>query len=42
MVKGYDDGSYHPGIAVTRDRMAVYVARSIATPTGEGLDLIAV
>jgi hypothetical protein len=35
VVTGYDDGLYHPEYEVTRDQMAVYVARSIATPTGE-------
>jgi peroxiredoxin len=35
VVAGYDDGSYHPEYAVTRDQMAVYVARSICDPTGE-------
>jgi hypothetical protein len=28
IVAGYDDGSYHPEISVTRDQMAVYIARS--------------
>jgi PKD repeat protein len=35
VVEGYEDGLYHPGYEVTRDQMAVYVARAIATPTGE-------
>jgi PKD repeat protein len=35
VVEGYDDGLYHPEYEVTRDQMAVYVARAIATPTGE-------
>jgi hypothetical protein len=35
VVTGYDDGSYHPEYEVTRDQMAVYVARSICDPTGE-------
>ena len=35
VVAGYDDGSYHPGYEVTRDQMAVYVARSLVAPTGE-------
>ena len=35
IVEGYPDGNYQPAISVTRDQMAVYVARSIATPTGE-------
>jgi hypothetical protein len=28
VVKGYDDGNYHPEIVVTRDQMAVYIARA--------------
>jgi hypothetical protein len=28
VVKGYADGNYHPDIVVTRDQMAVYVARA--------------
>jgi hypothetical protein len=28
IVAGYPDGLYHPEIAVTRDQMAVYVARA--------------
>ena len=32
VVKGYDDGNYHPEIAVTRDQMAVYIARAFALP----------
>ena len=28
VVRGYDDGNYHPGYPVTRDQMAVYVARA--------------
>ncbi len=28
VVKGYDDGTYQPGREVTRDQMAVYVARA--------------
>jgi hypothetical protein len=35
VVEGYEDGTYHPDCEVTRDQMAVYVARAIATPTGE-------
>jgi Tol biopolymer transport system component len=35
VVAGYQDGSYHPEYPVTRDQMAVYVARSICDPTGE-------
>ena len=33
--QGYDDGYYRPETIVTRDQMAVYVARSICDPTGE-------
>jgi hypothetical protein len=28
VVAGYEDGLYHPEIVVTRDQMAVYVARA--------------
>ena len=28
VVNGYDDGYYHPEIIVTRDQMAVYIARA--------------
>jgi hypothetical protein len=35
VVGGYQDGTYHPEYEVTRDQMAVYVARSICDPTGE-------
>jgi hypothetical protein len=35
IVQGYWDGSYRPGEVVTRDQMAAYVSRTIATPTGE-------
>jgi DNA-binding beta-propeller fold protein YncE len=35
VVAGYQDGSYHPQYQVTRDQMAVYVARAICDPTGE-------
>jgi hypothetical protein len=28
VVKGYDDGLYHPANPVTRDQMAVYIARA--------------
>jgi hypothetical protein len=34
VVKGYDDGLYHPEIEVTRDQMAVYISRALGTPTG--------
>jgi len=32
VVKGYDDGLYHPEIVVTRDQMAVFVARAFELP----------
>ena len=32
VVKGYDDGTYQPGREVTRDQMAVYVARAFELP----------
>jgi len=35
IVEGYDDGTYVPWQTVDRGQMAVYIARSIATPTGE-------
>jgi PKD repeat protein len=35
VVEGYDDGLYHPEYEVTRDQMAVYVARALVAPTGE-------
>jgi hypothetical protein len=42
VVAGYDDGLYHPDREVQRDQMAVYVARSLADPTGdEGVVLYA-
>jgi hypothetical protein len=28
LVKGYDDGNYDPERPVTRDQMAVYIARA--------------
>jgi hypothetical protein len=28
VVAGYDDGMYHPEWVVTRDQMAVYIARA--------------
>jgi hypothetical protein len=38
VVEGYEDGTYHPEWVVQRDQMAVFIARSIVTPTGdEGL-----
>jgi hypothetical protein len=35
VVQGYEDGNYHPDWEVTRGQMAVFVARSVVTPTGE-------
>jgi len=35
IVAGYPDGGYHPGDLVTRDQMAVYIARGLVTPTGD-------
>jgi len=35
IVFGYPDANYGPGDLVTRDQMAVYIARAVATPTGE-------
>jgi DNA-binding beta-propeller fold protein YncE len=35
VVGGYEDGTYHPEYHVTRDQMAVYVARALVAPTGE-------
>jgi Tol biopolymer transport system component len=35
VVQGYPDGEYKPALEVDRGQMAVYIARSIATPTGE-------
>jgi len=32
VVQGYDDGYYHPERQVTRDQMAVYVARAFELP----------
>jgi hypothetical protein len=32
VVKGYTDGRYHPEVAVTRDQMAVYIARAFGLP----------
>jgi hypothetical protein len=38
IVTGYEDGTYQPTRVVTRDQMAVYIARAVATPHGdEGL-----
>ena len=35
IVQGYPDGSYQPALTVDRGQMAAYLARAIATPTGE-------
>ncbi len=35
IVKGYSDGLYHPEYPVTRDQMAVYIARSLVGPSGD-------
>ncbi len=35
VVQGYEDGLYHPEIPVSRDQMAVYVARAINAPAGD-------
>jgi len=35
IVVGYDDGTYRPAQQVDRGQMAVYIARSIVTPTGD-------
>jgi subtilisin family serine protease len=35
IVQGYPDGSYQPDTVVTRDQMAVYIARAIVTPIGD-------
>jgi hypothetical protein len=35
VVQGYEGGSYQPAVSVTRDQMAVYVARSMVAPSGE-------
>ena len=32
MVSGYPDGFYHPEVGVTRDQMAVFVARAFEMP----------
>jgi len=32
VVKGYGDGLYHPELPVTRDQMAVYIARALQLP----------
>jgi PKD repeat protein len=35
IVKGYDDGLYHPEGQITRDQMAVYIARALVSPAGD-------
>jgi DNA-binding beta-propeller fold protein YncE len=35
VVAGYPDGYYRPQYEVTRDQMAVYIARSLVAPAGE-------
>ena len=35
VVQGYPEGDYRPAIEVTRDQMAVYIARAMCAPTGE-------
>lgn len=35
IVKGYDDGLYHSEYEVTRDQMAVYIARALVSPSGD-------
>jgi len=35
VVQGYPEGDYRPAAIVTRDQMAVYVARALVAPTGE-------
>jgi len=35
VVQGYEGGSYQPAVSVTRDQMAVYVARAMVAPSGE-------
>ena len=35
VVQGFAGGYYRPSLTLTRDQMAVYIARSIVTPTGE-------
>jgi hypothetical protein len=37
IVAGYEDGLYHPELAVTRDQMAVYIARALEAPSGEAV-----
>jgi uncharacterized repeat protein (TIGR02543 family) len=35
IVVGYPNGTYQPTVPVTRDQMAVFIARAIVTPTGD-------
>ncbi len=35
IVEGYADGEFHPDWTLTRAQMAVFIARSMVTPTGE-------
>ena len=35
IVQGYPDGNYQPLVGLDRGQMAVFIARSIATPTGD-------
>jgi hypothetical protein len=35
VVEGYDDGTYRPGVTVTRGQTAVFIARDLAFPKGE-------
>jgi len=35
VVQGYPEGDYRPAAIVTRDQMAVYVARALVAPAGE-------
>ncbi len=35
VVSGYSDGTYHPELPVTREQMAVYLARALVAPSGE-------
>jgi PKD repeat protein len=35
VVQGYSDGTYKPTEQVTRDQMAVYIARAVVSPTGD-------
>jgi PKD repeat protein len=35
VVEGYSDGTYKPSVQLDRGQMAVFIARSICTPTGD-------